>query len=63
VQCIIRTLSVLYIFLIIVTPLQEEIKIEKNEFLKKIKQLEGKRNSLKCAKRNSQDQQVLQQGK
>lgn len=37
--------------------------MEKKKLLQEIKQLEGKRNSLRSAKPNLQDQQLLEQGK
>lgn len=42
---------------------QEELEVEKRKLLQEIKQLEGKRNNLKSAKPNLQDQQLLEQGK
>ncbi|XP_024869475.1 uncharacterized protein LOC112453140 [Temnothorax curvispinosus] len=41
----------------------EELEAERKKLLQELKQLEGKRNSLRSAKPNLQDQQVLEQGK
>ncbi|XP_011698613.1 PREDICTED: uncharacterized protein LOC105456349 isoform X2 [Wasmannia auropunctata] len=40
-----------------------ELEVEKKKLLQEIKQLEGERNSLKAAKPNLRDQQLLEQGR